>query len=169
MAILKCALGAGCTSEPDCPCAAVIQQVGGQDSLSAKLYQELTWCEISHCADVCSVTVEAGASGEGGVVVDPPGPDGAVGEQCNLVSNSGLVVDIAMVAAEPPQYAGGNVTPGTYVMTAATQYTGADGGTGFGGTLQERVIFSETNKSNVWSGEGLSPSTESRTTISTWC
>jgi hypothetical protein len=68
------------------------------------------------------------------------GPDG--GGQCNTLANGGPVVHKVMVAQNPPPYMGGPLTPGTYFMTAATQYTGPGGAMGdTTDTIKETVAY----------------------------
>ena len=53
---------------------------------------------------------------------------------CNALTNVGTVISQAFVATDPVTGDGGAVVNGTYVLTAAAIYTGADGGSGPTGT-----------------------------------
>lgn len=69
------------------------------------------------------------------VTTDAPQESGKdSGTACNTLSNLGAVIPQTFVALDPVAGDGGSIAPGTYVLTAAAVYTGADGGNGPTGT-----------------------------------
>jgi hypothetical protein len=59
---------------------------------------------------------------------------------CNALTNVGALVAQTYVATDPVTGDGGTIAPGTYALTAAVVYTGADGGAGPTGTSLEDTI-----------------------------
>jgi uncharacterized repeat protein (TIGR02543 family) len=79
---------------------------------------------------------------DGGMSSDGGG-GGEVGPgQCNDVPNVGPAVPLMNVASDPPPYKGGPIIPGTYVMVAASTFTGPGGASGpTGDTVQETFVY----------------------------
>jgi uncharacterized repeat protein (TIGR02543 family) len=76
---------------------------------------------------------------DGGVPSDAGSSDGG---QCNSIVNKGQLVKVVQLAQNPPPYQGGPLIQGTYVLTAATIYTGPGGAAGLEGTtLEETIVY----------------------------
>jgi hypothetical protein len=95
------------------------------------------------------------ASAEAGSHAESGASDGAV--VCNSLVNAAPVVEQVNVATAPPTPAGGPMPSGTYYLTAAKVYTGADGGAGPTGiTDQYTAVITGTSFEDVANvvGEG---------------
>lgn len=107
-----------------------------------------TWFGVGVCLIACS---SQGTPDDGGTdanandgsvdaaadVVQEAGKDGGAG--CNALVNAATVIDQLFVATAAASGDGGTLVSGTYFMTAASVYTGVDGGAGPTGTT-----FAET-------------------------
>jgi hypothetical protein len=83
---------------------------------------------------------DSGGASDGGSDSGAPSDDGAAPNDaggatdasdsgCNSVDNSAATAVIEeYIASAPPVPQGGTIVPGTYLLSAAVQYTGADGG-----------------------------------------
>lgn len=109
------------------------------------------WCLLGVFLLACSsqgTTDDGGTDASGDVTTandaaqeagKDSGPTG-----CNTVSNIGAVVPQTFVATDSPTGDGGALVEGTYVLTAAVVYTGADGGTGpTGTTFQDTAVVDD--------------------------
>jgi hypothetical protein len=67
-------------------------------------------------------------------------------------------VPLAQVAVDPPSPQGGTITPGSYVLTDDTSYTGAGGKAGPVGTSSSAVIVVDPSTYKSWSSS-LNPAT----------
>jgi len=88
-------------------------------------------------------TVEAGADATIDVTVDAPGEADTDGpSECNSLTNVGAVVQQMYVATDAVTGTGGTIAAGTYVLTAAAVYVGANGNSGPTGlTLQDTLAI----------------------------
>jgi hypothetical protein len=91
-----------------------------------------------------------GAADDGSGAEDSPVEAATV---CNTLANTASVVDVAQVAQDPPSAQGGTIANGTYLLTAATIYTGPDGPTGNSGTAQVTVLIDGAMVQMVSSGQ----------------
>jgi hypothetical protein len=78
--------------------------------------------------------VDAGMyGGDTDAGIPDAGPGCNTGTSCNQATQLGSLVPEVAVERNPPSAFGGTITPGTYVLTAVTVYTGT--GSGLSGTL----------------------------------
>jgi hypothetical protein len=74
----------------------------------------------------------------------PPIPDGGL---CNTLAQAGSLIPLTAIATAPPPHStGGAVSPGTYVLTSATMYTGNGGQTGNAGNQALTLLFTTANQ-----------------------
>lgn len=74
----------------------------------------------------------------------PPPIDGGA---CNDLVQKGSSIPLNAVATLPPPHStGGAVSPGTYVLTSATMYTGTGGQTGTMGNQALTLLFTAANQ-----------------------
>src|SRR5262245_1754614 len=72
----------------------------------------------------------AGIDGAAGSPAAGAGGTAADSGLCNTIVNTGSIVPVVAVAAPLPAQTGGGISPGKYILTDLTMYTGVDGGTG---------------------------------------
>jgi hypothetical protein len=77
----------------------------------------------------------------------PPPPPILDGGVCNDLVQQGSSIPLTAVPTVPPSHAtGGTVSPGTYVLTSATMYTGTGGQTGNMGNQALTLLFTATTQ-----------------------
>ncbi|MBX3204736.1 MAG: hypothetical protein KF764_06690 [Labilithrix sp.] len=85
---------------------------------------------------------------------------GDAGGRCNLLENVASDVPVVRVADDAPAPAGGTIASGTYIVTAATEYTGAAGSSGeTGQTVRMTFRFALPEVESVFEGVNRSATT----------
>jgi hypothetical protein len=72
---------------------------------------------------------------------------------CNTLPNTAPSIPVDQMAAEPPAPQGGTPADGTYALTAAVIYTGAEGPSGASGTAQTTLTITGSTIQVVSTGE----------------
>src|SRR5579859_3515393 len=90
---------------------------------------------VAGCGGAVTTTTNLD-TGDAGTGDDAPGTSVSNGASCNTVSQLGSPVAVVEQGSLPPPGPwGGDILPGTYVLTSFTEFTGVGGANGTGGSL----------------------------------